>query len=75
MESIRLLRVIIEIVVKDVSVKRRMKRSDGDKNKNEDENEKKRVMVEKSTFISESCTQKLDFSITKNTSENLGNSA
>ena len=53
MESIRLLRVIIEIVVKDVSVKEMvMKRSDGDKYENEDENEneKKRVMVEKSTY-------------------------
>ena len=40
MESIGLLRVIIDIVVKDVSVKEMiMKRSDGDKNENEDENE------------------------------------
>ena len=41
MDSTRLLRVIIKIVVKDVSVKEMiMKRSDGDKNENE--NEKKR---------------------------------
>ena len=61
MESIRLLRLFIETVVKDVSVKNMiMKRSDGDENEDENETEK-RVMVEKS--------------ITKNTSENLGNSA
>ena len=39
MESIWLLRVIIDIVVKDVSVKEMiMKRSDGDKNEDENEN-------------------------------------
>ena len=52
MESITLLRVIIEIVVKDVSVKEMiMKRSDGDKNENEDENEKKGDGCQKSTYI------------------------
>ena len=45
-------KIIIEIVVKDVSVKKIMKESDGDKNENEDENEnEQRVMVEKKIYI------------------------
>ena len=53
MESIWLLRVTIDYVVKDVSVKEMiMKRSDGDKNENEDENEngKKGWRLKKSTY-------------------------